>query len=92
MYTKINKTQVITRLLEGKEVVLCPNNLRLNTPWHCESIINIYNIISKPIFTGDSRRKIRKAATENFNIFLNHYMYYNCSDETGNKVNYFIKW
>jgi hypothetical protein len=90
-YTKITKTQVITRLLDGKEVVICPCNLMLDTPWQCESTITLDSILEDPIWLWDSKRENRSKVSKVFNKFLLHYEHYNCNEETGNKANFFVK-
>lgn len=91
MYNKITKTQAISDLLSGKEVVLCPCNLRVGTPWLCESVIDLYSVIDEPVWLGSSRRENRTAITKHFDEFLKHYKYYNCNGEAGSKVSYYSK-
>ena len=86
MFIKINKTQAAKYLKEGESVAVCPSNLRLGSPWNPEALIDAWTI--EPFNCIGCKGKDH--FKHKFNNFLNHFMYYNCNAESGNKVAFYL--
>jgi len=82
MYTRIDRAKAKKLIKQGLHVALCASNMRPGDPWYPEIEINRYSVNNYNGIDFESK----------FKNLVNHFMYYNCNKETGNKVSYFLSY
>ena len=73
---RVTKTVALKKYLNGQEIIVAPCKMNPSTMW-CN-----YSTISNPN---------RVAGREDFEKVLNAIRYYNCNNETGRYLSYYIR-
>ncbi len=80
--TKLTKKEAIKRFLKGETIVLCASKLHPQGIWHTGVTISLDNY--------DENDMEYQNKLDYFNKLVNAYYFYNCTKETGLRVNYYI--
>ncbi len=79
---KLTKKQMIEKFLKGETIILCTSKIRPNGLWGLTNSISLNNYNKDDIEFENELNYLEKR--------LNSFSYYNCTKETGLRINYYI--
>lgn len=83
-FERVTRPSALKAFLAGGSVYLFPINANPSSPWFMGGFPLNYEA-RKEFFVD------RIGAKNDFNSYVNSFMYYNCNSETGTTAKYFIK-
>ena len=77
-WKKINKRQALKLFEAGQDVYVLPNKANPYSPWIEPALVNLAAQIESDLSFA-------------FDMFCNSYRYYNCNNELGNSLAYYVE-